>query len=511
MQKNQLAAATILSLLLFPITIWAQNEKETYEVYKKRIQSEYSNYKEKKKEDYENFRKKANEEYAQYLIGNWELYHAFKGIIPPTPDPIPPVVCPEEERQKEREDIVAPVEDIIVMELPKPQPVPVVPIQQPTPPKPSPSPVQQHPDSLSLLFYGTKISYHLASRPQFSLSGLDDYSIAKSWKNLSNGQCDGLLSQCLALRSRLRLNDWAYILLIDKICSEVIGTSGNKTTLMMAWLYCQSGYKMRLAHSDGQLYMLFASDNTIYYSNFFTLEGERFYVYKDKSDKDMYICDITFPNERTMTLRMVDEPRMAVNMSQPRTLQSKRYPALKVQTTVNRNLIDFYNDYPKGGTGHTFGCEWAMYAGVPLGEDAQQKLYPQLCEALSGVGNLQAAQMLLNFVQTAFVYEYDDKVWGGDRAYFAEETLFYPYSDCEDRSILFSRLVRDMLGLDVVLVYYPGHIATAVRFEEEQPTGDYIQLEEGRYFIADPTYSDADIGMTMPRYKGSKLTVIRPN
>ena len=28
---------------------------------------------------------------------------------------------------------------------------------------------------------------------------------------------------------------------------------------------------------------------------------------------------------------------------------------------------------------------------------------------------------------------------------------YYPYSDCEDRSILFARLVKDLLGLDVVM------------------------------------------------------------
>lgn len=57
--------------------------------------------------------------------------------------------------------------------------------------------------------------------------------------------------------------------------------------------------------------------------------------------------------------------------------------------------------------------------------------------------------MILNWVQTGSEYEYDDKVWRHDRAFFAEETLYYPYCDCEDRSILFSRFVRDLLGLDV--------------------------------------------------------------
>lgn len=119
----------------------------------------------------------------------------------------------------------------------------------------------------------------------------------------------------------------------------------------------------------------------------------------------------------------------------------------------------------------------------------------------------EAACRLLNFVQTAFEYEYDDKVWGCDRAFFAEETLYYPYCDCEDRSILFSRLVRDLMGLDVALVYYPGHLATAVAFNDEVP-GDYIELGGRRYVVCDPTFIGAPVGMTMPGMDNSGAKVL---
>ena len=124
-------------------------------------------------------------------------------------------------------------------------------------------------------------------------------------------------------------------------------------------------------------------------------------------------------------------------------------------------------------------------------------LYPQMKEKLFGLSEQEAVERLLNWVQTAFVYEYDDVVWGYDRAFFAEETLFYPYADCEDRSILLSRLVRDLLGLKTVLIYYPGHLAMAVRFNMDV-SGDYVELNGERYIVCDPTYIGARVGMTMP-------------
>lgn len=148
---------------------------------------------------------------------------------------------------------------------------------------------------------------------------------------------------------------------------------------------------------------------------------------------------------------------------------------------------------------------WAIYANTPMDNVAQDELK----EKISGMDKKEAAERLLNFVQTAFVYEYDDKVWGCDRAFFAEETPYYPYCDCEDRSILFSRLVRDLLGLDVILVYYPGHLATAVCFDGDV-NGDYIMLNDKRFIVCDPTYIGAPVGRTMPNMdnKGARIILL---
>lgn len=86
--------------------------------------------------------------------------------------------------------------------------------------------------------------------------------------------------------------------------------------------------------------------------------------------------------------------------------------------------------------------------------------------------------------------------------------FFHPYSDCEDRAILYAVLVRDLLGLKTVLLHYPGHLAAAVRFDEEV-TGDYMLIDGARYTVCDPTYIGADIGMAMPQYRHVAADVFR--
>ena len=163
---------------------------------------------------------------------------------------------------------------------------------------------------------------------------------------------------------------------------------------------------------------------------------------------------------------------------------------------MNKNLINFYNNYPNSYIGDDFMTRWATYANAPMDEEVVNYLYPQIREKIKGMSAYDAASRLLNWVQSGFNYQYDDVVWGEDRAFFGEETLYYPYCDCEDRSILFSHLVRDLLDLDVVLVYYPGHLATAVAFNEPVE-GDYFLLNGRRFTVCDPTLIVGNIGTTM--------------
>lgn len=512
----------ILCFLAATVASQAQTPRERYEAFKKQAQQQY-----------EDFRSKANKQYADFIRQAWQQYHANAPIQCPNEEPVPPIVCPEEDGQQERVDEPKPFEEVVVIEPPKPQPQPVEPVHpivvepQPSPipqpqpvepvhpivvePQPSPKPVQPvkpQKDSLFVTFYGTRMPYFIEAKPNIPLSGTGESAISDAWRILSNGQFDDLLVQCLNLRKQFSLNDWAYIQLLDKISSDLIQSAENKSTLLMAWLYCQSGYKMRLARKNDRLYMLFASDNIIYNHIYYLVGNSLYYPYKGKNVEYLNICDFHFPNEQTMTLEMCIEPFLSNRPSTPRVLQSERYPSIQVASSVNQNLIDFYNDYPTGAINNDSGTRWAIYANAPLSDEARQSLYPQLKKLLEGKSRLEATEQLLNFVQTAFVYEYDEKVWGDDRGFFAEETLFYPYADCEDRAVLFSRMVRDLLNLKVVLLYYPGHVAAAVRFEEEQPLGDYLELTDGHYYIADPTYYGATVGMSMPKLRDEKIRVI---
>ena len=68
--------------------------------------------------------------------------------------------------------------------------------------------------------------------------------------------------------------------------------------------------------------------------------------------------------------------------------------------------------------------------------------------------------------------------------------------------------MKELLGLDVVLLEYPSHIATAVCFNEKIE-GDYFDLSGKKYIICDPTYIGAPIGKSMPDMLKLNANILR--
>ena len=73
---------------------------------------------------------------------------------------------------------------------------------------------------------------------------------------------------------------------------------------------------------------------------------------------------------------------------------------------------------------------------------------------------------------------------------------------------MYSIFVRELLGLDVVLLHYPGHLATAVCFDTDV-SGDYMVMDGKRYIVCAPTYINAGVGRAMPQFKQTAANVIK--
>lgn len=458
----------------------------------------YEEFRQNARQTYDTFRRKCNEDYARFMEEAWQQYKSKPAIPVPKEDkPVAPVPYDGKE-DKPAAPVELPHDEVIPAPVPAPQPRPIEPVKE------QPQPTEK---AFAFSFYGTEMSVRLSDGHRFRLTDTSESGVAGAWRDCSQGTLDNVLRDCLALRLSHGLSDWAYLQMLRTLGDAFCGQGSNEATLLAGWLYCQSGYKMKLGRSAaGRLYLLVASRHKIYSTPFFSIGGDNYYPI-GCDERSLEICGASFPQEQPLSLYMTSAIRLDMDATPQRTLQSERYPEVKATVSLNRNLLDFYNNYPASEVSGNFMTRWAMYANTPLDAAVRDTLYPALRKSIEGLSPAEAADRLLNFVQTAFVYEYDETVWGADRAFFAEETLFYPYCDCEDRSILFSRLVRDLLGLPVILVYYPGHLASAVGFAADVD-GDYIMLDGRKFTVCDPTYIGAGIGRTMTGMDNTAAKVI---
>ena len=167
--------------------------------------------------------------------------------------------------------------------------------------------------------------------------------------------------------------------------------------------------------------------------------------------------------------------------------------------SVNPAVIRFYKDYPQ--------CEWNLYGQAALSPEFKKQVLPFFQRLLTGKSQLEAVGLLINYVQYGFSYKTDHDQFGYEKPFFVDENFYYPFNDCEDRSILFASLVKELLKMDVVYLYYPNHLATAVLFSDSVE-GDSVMVAGKRYIVCDPTYIGAPIGQAMPCYKSVAAKVI---
>jgi len=478
---NKIALLIMMSFCMAS-SIHAQSFEEQFYEFKHRNEDKYSA-----------FRDECNRNYADFLRTAWDWYEGKAPMPKPKElNPVPP--RPYNEKEGSEPIAIEPIEVSPIEDVP--QPKPVEPIRE------QPSPTE---DYFSISFYGITCKVRLPEIARLNINDCSPKSIAHTWEQLASDEMNNAIRDCLETRIRYQLCDWAFISFLEKLGKEFC-TDSNGATMLTAFLFCQSGYQMRLAIDGNRLILLYGSRHQIYDMGYFEIDNTYFYPLSEPTNS-IQICNASFEEEKPLSLAITSEQLLGDIMSSPRNIQSERFPDISVSSQTSTQLIDFFNIYPTSVLDNNPMTRWALYANTPLSKKTKESIYPSLSKAISGLSNESATNKLLNWVQTGFEYEYDDKVWGQDRAFFAEETLYYPYCDCEDRSILFSRLVRDLLGLDVALIYYPGHLATAVCFNEDVQ-GNAIVINGRKFIICDPTYIGAPVGAQMPDLDYDKIQAI---
>ena len=355
-------------------------------------------------------------------------------------------------------------------------------------------------DKQMVNFCGQKVYVDKSLKGVCSIGNMRENAIADAYEAMCKADYKALVDDCRKVKKELNLNDWGIFLFVRE-ASKTLCTDENAAVVMQQFLLNELGYKSKMARraDRNQMLLFVAADCQVYGHPYFTKDGLNYYNLTSNESCQFYMCQEDSPKAKSK-LNMQVNYAPALNAGMVNSVHKNRSGSVAVSVDVPKSLMEFYGSMPQ--------CDYSVYVNAEVNPSVASKVLSTLAPLVNGKGEAEAANLLINFVQTGFQYATDQEQFGYEKPFFVEELFYYPYCDCEDRSVLYSYLVRNLLKLDVVLLDYPNHIATAVCFNENV-SGDFVTVGGKKYVVCDPTYIGASIGKAMPQFKNVAAKVLK--
>jgi len=370
--------------------------------------------------------------------------------------------------------------------------------------------------NILLNFYGRQVSIHVDPKLKMKSTGIEEKQVADYFTRISKCQDEthALWSEIDNVVNEFGLNEWGYFCLLRTLSERMFTNVNDRVLFCFYMLRNEGGFKTRLARGQesGALTLLIAIDNSkqVYSYTYFRFNDDdsgktqvKYYtVYGGgKASEAVYSYDYCKQDaeKRQMCLDFNNNLNMG-SCDVRRTVKLTKTD--NITLPYNKSHMAYLDDVPM--------TVFPIYFQSPVAIEAQQVLQKKFNEMKNDYTPTQFIAMLLHFVQTGFDYKTDEEQFGYEKYFYPEEVIGYPYCDCEDRSAMFAWLVQKYTNAKVIGLQYEGHVATAVWFgDDAEVKGDGFMYGGKKYYVCDPTYINASIGMTMPQYKNKTPKVIK--
>lgn len=362
-------------------------------------------------------------------------------------------------------------------------------------------------ETASVEFHGIRFDVAVSGTvAALSLDALSPEGFAAYWRAAASDETDRLVDDMRAIAEQNGLNDFMLFRATVAV-ARLLYPDANDAVAATWFVLSKLGYDVRVAYGADRVALLLPSPNQLYNASYF-LEGARRLYLMDadgtpvRGGTQWRTYAGSYPGaDRDVALELPPEVGLPDRLSVEELEFTYRNRAYTITVPVNANVISLLADYP-----HT---DWWVHFAPTASRAARSALVSQLGAIVAGRSPAEAANTLLRFVQTAFPYRTDQEHFGYEKWQAPEEIVFYRYSDCDDRSILYAWLLREVMGWDdVVGLLYPGHLAVAVPASRLNIDGDTVTHAGVRYLVTDPTYIGADIGMAMPQFQRVRPEVL---
>lgn len=492
----------IILLLLMPALAVAQNDsvqsqlQQSFQRYIDSVNKAYLQNAGQQQQAWQRNADSVSDEFLRYVEQSWQDYRLHTGEQRPTRHE--PLRQPVADTSESSPDTIS----AIIVDT--------TPVHQPDTKRVTNSlseNMDKRGQAVQVPFYGLRLDFTVpASLGSTTLGGQRESHVADYWRSLNLIGLGSCCEQLTRQQRRLQLNDYALFRLTMCLAATLYPSLPDEQCAFVVYLLNSLRYNSKVGRSDDGLVILLATANRIYDKPFVEDGHTRYYVFapasRQKVSGNIRTYNRQLPQSvNSVSLGLSKSPLLGGSATgKPYTWRFDSGNTLTF--TANRHLIDFYSAYPS--------VDLEVYARAAASSDFNRAVVQGFTPLLADKSSRQdAVGFLLNYVQHGFDYLPDIRQFGTEKTFFCEENFFYPANDCEDRAILFARMVRLLTSLDVVLLEFHDHVAAAVCFADENVQGTSVRYAGRRYTVCDPTYIDAPVGMLPQRYHNEKPKLIQ--
>jgi hypothetical protein len=486
--SSKLLVLTLAFLFLPASTLFSQ-EKDV----KSEFEKEFEQFKKSIQEDFITFKTRNDSVFSAFLKNAWKEYDLSTEVRKTAPKPVvQPVI---RDTKVKSQEIVPSHRKTMMEDTARQLRLNNRPVEFNTT-----GHVPEGRDLMEMDFYGTQIQIPAARNELPVLQEVSAAGISAYFDDaLENEDLYDIISDAYAEVLARKLNGWGLMKLLQTT-SEKIYTSANDRVLFTWFGLLKCKRDAKVGYDESNVYLLAAFDTPVFYRSYFQAGDIRYYLIRfdgqEEISEKVYSYDNVHPGaKKLLSLQFRSLPDLA-----PKAVAKEyMFNNSAFEIAYDSNIVNYYKNYPD--------CDISVYFQPTLTEEAFNSLDKFIEPNLEGKDLTEKVNFLLAFVQKAFSYETDDEQFGRENYLFAEEMLSYGTADCEDRSVFLAQLIDHYLRLRYIGLEYPGHFTLAVNVPGN-PEGYYLVMYDDRYYVCDPTYIGAKMGMLMPQFENIQPELI---
>jgi hypothetical protein len=330
--------------------------------------------------------------------------------------------------------------------------------------------------------------------------------IGKFQKEMLNSEFISLCNEIDYYRIKYRMTDFVFVELIKNIANQY--SHGTKAKKLLVWQI--------LKHFDYESFIQFSEKQLIIFSLYNTNFDNVAYIERGENE---FFCDVfydtsafpepmlKFSDDKVGGKKILIDTTCIGNISEA-NIESKKLKVIfnnkdyTIKYNINMDLVDFLNTLPKFKLGNIYTSNFGV------SNILRNSLLKEIHKYVQNKDTIEGLNFILNFCQQ-IKYTDDIVLWKKERYFFPEQSLNTLNIDCDDKSILFSYLIRQIYNLSSVGILYDdkNHINVGVLYKKSN-NNEFVTFENKNYIVCEPTGNDFQVGQQNKDLKNSPYRII---